>query len=230
MKAKIFTCVAIFFIVFTQASGQGRLRADTRVHPGLAAGVGLNTILGKDYWGENLDNKFLLVFNAGADLNIPLPFIPDLYVQPGLLFSVKGARQDIITDDITKTVKLSYIEVPVNVLFRPQLGDGHLLVGAGPYAAYGILGKERTKTGAIITELSVKFTNEAIDKPTSYVYYRGLDAGANIFAGYELFNGIFFQLNVQAGLLSINSDYGLPNDKTAKRNFGFGLSAGYRFQ
>ncbi|MGB8490691.1 MAG: outer membrane beta-barrel protein [Bacteroidales bacterium] len=229
MIAKIFTGAAIFLLVFTQASGQGRLRADTRVHPGLTAGVGLNTIVGNDYWGNNLGNKFLLVFNGGGNVNIPLPFIPDLYVQPGVLFSVKGARKDII-DTITRTVRLSYIEVPVNVLFRPQLGDGHMLLGAGPYAAFGVVGKERTKTGARITELTVKYTNDVIDKPTTYVYYRGFDAGANIFIGYELFSGIFFQMNGQFGLLKINPDYKVSSDKAEMRNFGFNLSAGYRFQ
>jgi hypothetical protein len=75
----------------------------------------------------------------------------------------------------------------------------------------------------------VKYLADASEEPTTYVYYRGLDAGANIFFGYEFYNGILLQLNGQMGLLKVNSDYGLPNDKTSKKNMGFGLSVGYRF-
>ena len=227
MKTKFFTFALILLVLFPQAYSQKKRKVDTGIHFGIMGGLNLQTIMGKDYWGEKLTNKLSPGFHAGG--NIILSFGPDLYLQPGFLFSVKGARQDIITDNITKTTRLSYIEVPVSVLFRPQLGDGHILLGAGPYAAYGVMGKERTKTGAITTELTVKYLNNAADKPTSYVYYRGLDAGANIFVGYELYGGLFCQLNAQMGLLKLNCDYDLPNDQASKTNTGFGLSVGYRF-
>ncbi|HZK92717.1 MAG TPA: hypothetical protein VFC67_00815, partial [Prolixibacteraceae bacterium] len=61
-------------------------------------------------------------------------------------------------------------------------------------------------------------------------YYKALDAGANAFVGYEMVNGIFCQLNMQLGLLKINSEYSdYPDDKTSVKNTGFGLSTGYRF-
>jgi hypothetical protein len=64
------------------------------------------------------------------------------------------------------------------------------------------------------------------------MYLRPFDAGANIFAGYELPVGLFFQLNAQLGLLNINPDYegeGTSEDKSSLKNTGFSLSAGYRF-
>jgi hypothetical protein len=227
MKTKFFTIAVILLVLIPEANAQKKHKVDTGIHFGILGGLNLQTITGKDYWGEKLNNNLFPGFHAGG--NVILSFGPDLYVQPGLLFSVKGARQDIITDNITKTTRLSYIEVPVNILYRPQFGDGHILLGAGPYAAYGVVGKERTKTGPITTELTVKYLNNAADKPTSYVYYRGLDAGANIFVGYELYNGLFCQLNGQMGLLKVNCDYNLPNDQASKKHTGFGLSVGYRF-
>jgi hypothetical protein len=227
MKTKLFSFLLIVLLFFPQANAQKRRKADTGVHIGILGGCSLQTFIGKDYWGEKLDNKFVPGFHGGG--NVILHIGPDLYLQPGLLFTIKGAKQNIITDNIAKTVSLSYVEVPLNVLFRPQLGDGHILLGLGPYAAYGIKGNERTKSGTITIEIPVKYLADAAEEPTTYVYYRGPDAGANIFIGYEFYNQIFCQLNAQMGFLKINSDYGLPNDNTLKKNLGFGLSAGYRF-
>ncbi len=36
-------------------------------------------------------------------------------------------------------------------------------------------------------------------------------------------------MNTQMGLYKINPDFELSDDKTSKKNIGFGLSAGYRF-
>jgi hypothetical protein len=227
MKTKLFAFILTLLVIFPQAYAQSRRKIDTGIHFGILGGINLHTITGKDYWGEKLNNNLFPGFHAGG--NVILNFLPDLYLQPGLLLTVKGAKQNIITDNITKTTRLTYIEVPLNILYRPQLGDGHILLGAGPYAAYGIVGKERTKTGPITTELTVKYLNNAADRPTSYVYYRGLDAGANILIGYELYNGIFCQLNGQMGLLKLNCNYDLPNDQAFKKHMGFGLSVGYRF-
>lgn len=227
MKTKLFAFVLVLIFIFPQTFAQKRRKTDTGIHFGILGGAGLQTFIGTDYWGEKLNNDFNPGFHGGG--NVILRFGPDLYFQPGLLFSMKGTKQNIITDNIIKTISLSYLEVPLNVLFRHQLGDGYILLGLGPYAAYGITGNERTKTGPITVELSVKYLADAAEEPTSYVYYRGPDAGANFFVGYEFYNQIFCQLNTQMGLLKINSDYGYPNDITSKKNFGFGLSAGYRF-
>jgi hypothetical protein len=227
MKTRLFALVLIFTVLVPQTFAQKRRKVDTGIHIGILGGGGMQTLTGTDYWGAKLDNKLTPGFHVGG--NVILSIFPDFWLQPGILFSVKGARQNIITDDITKTVSLSYIEVPLNLLYRPQLGDGHLLLGLGPYGGYGVLGRERVKSGTITTELIVKYLTDASEEPTTYVYYRGLDAGANIFFGYEFYNGILLQLNGQMGLLKVNSDYGLPNDMTSKKNTGFGLSVGYRF-
>jgi hypothetical protein len=227
MKTRLFAFTVIFVLFNLHTFAQKKVKVDNGVHFGILGGCSLQTFIGKDYWGDRLDNKFTPGFHGGG--NVILNIGTDLYLQPGLLFSVKGATQNIIAGNITKTISLSYLEIPLNLLFRPPLGDGHILLGFGPYAAYGITGNEKTRTGSLTTELSVKYLADAAGKPTNYVYYRGPDAGANIFVGYEFFSQIFCQLNAQMGLLKINSNYGYPNDMTSKKNFGFGLSAGYRF-
>jgi hypothetical protein len=227
MKNKLFTLILILILVVPQTFAQKKRKVDTGIHFGVLGGFSFQTFMGKDYWGESLDNKLTPGFHVGG--NVSFRIISDLYVQPGLAYSMKGSKQNIITDDITKTTMLSYIELPVNIVYRPQLGDGHLLIGAGGYGGCGISGRERTKSGTITIELPVKFLDDASEEPTSYAYYKRFDAGVNALLGYELYNGIFFQVDGQLGLMKINSDYGLPNDQTSKKNFGFGVSAGFMF-
>ena len=228
MKTKLSGVILILFVLLPQASGQmKRAKADAGVSFGVQAGLGVQTFIGENYWGDNLDNKLIPGFHAGA--NVIIPVIGDLWIQPGVNLSIKGSKQHIVIDDISKTTNLGYVEVPLLVLYRPQMGDGHILLGAGPYGAYGLMGNERTKIGSVTTELKVRFRDDAAGAPASYVYYRGIDAGAAALIGYELYNGFFAHLNGQIGLLKLNSDYGLPNDQTAKKNLGFSLSAGFRF-
>jgi len=228
MKTKLFGVILILFVLVPQASGQmKRVKADAGVRFGALAGGGVQTFIGENYWGDKLDNKLNPGFHAGA--NAIIPVIGDLWIQPGVNFSFKGSRQHIVIDDITKTTNLGYVEIPLFILYRPQLGDGHLLFGAGPYGAYGLMGNERTKIASVTTELKVRFKDDAAGEPATYVYYRGIDAGAGALIGYELYNGFFAHLNGQMGLLKLNSDYGLPNDQTVKKNLGFSLSAGFRF-
>lgn len=228
MKTKLFGVILILFVLLPQASGQmKKVKADAGVHFGVLAGGGIQKFIGENYWGDNLDNSLSPGLHVGA--NAIIPVIGDLWIQPGVNLSIKGSRQHIVIGDITKTTNLGYVEIPLLVLYRPQLGDGHLLFGAGPYGAYGLMGNERTKIGSVTTELKVKFKADAAGEPGTYVYYRGIDAGAAALIGYELYNGLFAHLNGQLGLLKLNSDYGLPNDQTAKKHLGISLSAGFRF-
>jgi len=229
MKTKLLTLSAI--LIFSTLALQAQIGF------GLLGGVNFQNINGKDNNGDNLENGLLTGFHAGVNINIPVA--PDFYFQPGLLFSVKGAKNDFFSPevkasgDFVTTTKLSYIEMPLNLLYRPQLGKGYILLGFGPYIAYGIGGSENSDFGSSISyERGVKFKNSVTNflELLENAYYRPFDAGANIFFGYELSMGVFCQLNAQLGLLKINPDYGWVTDnKASYKNTGFGLSIGYRF-
>jgi hypothetical protein len=191
---------------------------------GVRAGVNLQNINGRDAGDDKLENKLAPRFHVGVNAEIPIA--PEFYVQPGLLFSTKGAKLD---DNFAGDPKLnlSYIEVPVNFLYKPTLGTGKLLVGFGPYFAYGIGGKLKTDGN----DTDVKFKNKvkAGDDP-DLIYFKPFDAGANILFGYEFSNRFSAQLNAQLGLVNINSDYdAIPDTDARSANTGFGLSVGYRF-
>lgn len=229
MKARLLFYGLLLFLIIPQTLAQDiEEEEDPGIQFGIQGGLSLQKFAGTDYWGDKLSENSAPGIHAGG--NMILPVFHNFYIQPGLLYSVKGSKQAIITDNITKTVFLSYIELPLNILFRPQAGTGHLLIGAGAYIGYGISGRERTKTSTFTIEVPVKFIADASGEPTSYAYYRPFDAGGNFCIGYELYGGILFQLDVQIGMMELNSDYGLTNDQTVKKNRGFGFSVGYRFK
>lgn len=191
---------------------------------GIRAGVNLQNLNGKAADGDRLENKLVPRFNVGVNAEIPVA--TDFYLQPGLSFATKGAKYESgLTGDDKLT--LSYIELPINFLYKPTLGAGKLLIGFGPYVAYGIGGKIKTDMG----DFDVKFKGDvdAGDDPDK-AYFKPFDAGANLLFGYELSNRISAQLNAQLGLVNILPDYsGVPDSDARAANTGFGISIGYRF-
>lgn len=226
MKTKLFSLVMILTLTGSMAMAQGT----SKMSFGLKGGVNLQNLTGKDYSGDKLENDLLIGYHAGVDVQIPIA--PQFYFQPGLLYSMKGAKNtySVLGTDYTSTTKISYIEMPLNLVYKALLGKGYFMLGFGPYVGYGFSGKVLTEGGSISTDQKIKFQNvvETGDDPT-VPYYKAFDIGGNIFAGYELANGIFFQFNTQLGMVKINPEYKiLTDDKSIVKNTGFGLSLGYR--
>jgi len=230
MKTKLLTLSAI--LLFSSLALQAQIGF------GLLGGVNFQNINGKESNGDKLSNGLLVGFHAGVNVNIPV--VENFYLQPGLLFSVKGARNNFFNmpvkasnDGYNTTTKISYIEIPLNFLFRPQVGNGYVLLGFGPYVAFGIGGSQKFESGTLSYEQKIAFKNEITESDVfdlNNAYFRRIDAGANIFFGYEMPMGVFLQLNAQLGLLKINPVHSWDSgDETAYKNTGYGLSIGYRF-
>lgn len=224
MKIRLFILTLIFLFAILPLFARQAANPDSKIRPGIYGGVNLQNIYGKKYDGDRLENDLIFGYHAGVIVTIPLA--ADIYLQPGLALSAKGSKQEIL-ENTFRITNLSYLEVPLNLLYRPQLGNGHILLGAGPYFAVGVFGNQKDKSdGDEIGDLKVKFKNST---DTDYAYYKPLDIGGNILFGYEFYSGIFVQLNAQLGLYKINPDFDISDDKTSKKNIGFGLSFGYRF-
>jgi len=185
---------------------------------GLRGGVNFQTINGKDASDNDLDNGITTGIHLGVNAEIPVG--TGSYFQPGILYSMKGAEAK--NTDI-KT-KLSYIEIPLNFVYKPVLGTGNMLLGFGPYVAFGIDGK--IDNNGVDTDIDFVSDYEP-NNPNPYQLKR-FDAGGNLLAGYEFANKLSFQLNAQLGLVNINPEIS-SSDKTKLRNTGFGVSLGYRF-
>ena len=135
--------------------------------------------------------------------------------------------------DYNTTTRISYIDLPLHLLFKPEFGNGHILVGFGPYVAFGIGGTQTVDYGSLPSlEQKIKFKGDITQEEywdLDNAYYRRFDAGADIFAGYELSMGLWFRLNAQLGLLDMIPDVDQYNNDSFLKNTGFGLSVGYNF-
>ena len=197
---------------------------------GIRGGVNLQNINGKDASGDQLENEIITGFHVGliGEANI----VPTFYFQSGLLFSTKGAKStdELLGQSITSTVKTGYLEVPFHLVFKPMLGNGHFVLGFGPYVAFGVTGNAKIESGGNDVDWDVEFKNTVEASDNDEVYYiKRFDAGGNLFFGYEFAGGLSFQVNTQLGMVKINPEYSGINDDTKWNNTGFGLSAMYRF-
>jgi hypothetical protein len=225
MKTKLISIALALVLSISFMIVQGQDNPRTSV--GVLGGINFQNLNGKDFSGDKLENDMILGFHAGINLQIPI--VPEFYFQPGLLFSTKGAKNT--NGIIENTYKLSYIELPLNLLYRSLVGNGYILVGFGPYISYGIMGKVNYVSGSVTVDSDIEFQNVVeVGDPLLTTYFKPLDAGGNVFVGYEMAGGLFFQLNTQFGMLNIHpEDKRFPDGKNEIRNTGFGLSLGYRF-
>ena len=211
MKRIVLLTVASFLAFGITAGAQGL---------GVNAGVNFfNQTIKAD--GEKFDDtKIKTGFQIGVDYEIGVA--PDFYFAPGLMFATKGAKiqEDFLGDEYTSKWGLNYLEVPLNLVYKPVLGTGNLIVNFGPYLGYGIGGKVKAEFGDEDFEEDINFgSGEDYDlKP--------FDMGANIGFGYQLGMGLSFKLNAQLGLINILPDG--DSDNLVKNN-GFAFSVGYRF-
>jgi hypothetical protein len=222
MKTKVivFTAALLSGVVIAQAQSTTVATTGGTTF-GLRAGVNFQNLNGEDGSGDDLENKLKTGFHIGVNAEIPIA--PEFYIQPGLLFSTKGAKADDAAD--TK-ININYLELPVNFLYKPVLGTGKLLLGFGPYAGYAIGGKIKSDNG----DVDLEFDSEVSPTdPDAYRTLKRFDFGANFLVGYEFTNRFSAQLNAQLGLVNINPEYtGMDTDAKTK-NTGFGVSLGYRF-
>jgi hypothetical protein len=225
MKTRQASLILIFTLFVSVSMAQSGAIGKTSF--AVLGGVNFQNLNGEDNSGKKLENDLIIGYHFGVNAQIPVA--PEFYFQPGLQFSTKGAKNTVSA--LTSTYKLSYVELPLNFVYKGQLSNGFFMVGLGPYVAYGVGGKTMYEGGSTSSESDIKFKNEVVSgDPLTTVYIKPFDAGGNIFFGYEMAGGLFIQLNAQLGMLDIRPDsYLNPNDSSTLKNTGYGLSLGYRF-
>jgi hypothetical protein len=223
MKNRLLSIVLLLVLSASYAIAQ----EESKVSFGILGGVNFQNLKGKLSSGDKLDNDMLLGFHGG--INVQIPIAAGVYLQPGLLYSLKGAKN---TNNLsTETTKIAYLEIPLNLMYKADLGKGFFMLGFGPYVAYGINGNVKNESGSVTIDRDIEFKDVvAITDPLTVPYYKAFVMGANAFVGFETAGGLFLQLETQFGLVNINpEDKRILSDKSSKKNTGFGLSLGYRF-
>ena len=214
---------AALLFACTAAKAQSTMSTSNAAKPvsvQIRAGVNFQNINGK-VAGVDADGDLLTAFHAGVE--VPIMIAPEFYLQPGALYSMKGAKDKNSSD---KT-QISYVEVPINFVYKPMLGMGNLILGVGPYVAFGIGGKLKSSSG----DEDIKFDNDiTLVQAAADPYLKRMDFGGNLLAGYQLSSGLLFQLNAQLGMSNIFPKInGSSNNDYKLKNTGFGISLGYAF-
>lgn len=233
MKKK-FLIVAFVSMMSIGAIAQGK--GSVAENPGgliIKGGLNLANISGAP--NSRIDEAHALKsFQVGIVYDIPLA--EAFSIQPGLLYTGKGAKTQLGQQGnafyYRATSNPKYLEIPVNFVGKVALTqNSSFYIGAGPYAAMGINGKNKVDK-YILGAHSSSSENIAFskDNPTTaqeenYAYgkIKRFDYGLNALAGLE-FTRFTVGANYGYGLVNINS--GTDNnasDKGKNRVWSFTL-------
>ena len=115
---------------------------------GVRAGLNISNI-GGEYGpdsGDELDLDSRAGFHIGGIVDIPIT--NGFYVQPGLLFTTRGAKDSFsysetgYSEEATTKYKPMYLEIPVLASFRADVSRSvNVQVNVGPHFAFGLGGK-----------------------------------------------------------------------------------------
>jgi hypothetical protein len=166
---------------------------------GIAPVAGLNLA---NLAGEGADGNMKIGVHVGVlkDFSISDKFS----IQPGLLFSTKGTKMKFDLGPLGEqefNYTLTYLEIPINAVYRFGGEDGGFMLHGGPYLGY-LLGAK-------------------LDETSGTDGMKKMDFGINVGAGYQLPMGLFFRAQYGLGLASIYED------GESVTNRVIGISVGY---
>lgn len=210
---KIFLCAAVISLMSFGAMAQSKT-SPNRGGFIIKGGVNFANISVTDNGRVDQANN-LTSFHAGIGYDVPLSDFFSL--QPGLIFTGKGAKTQLGDETDNFYYKASsnpmYLELPLNFVGKIPVGEySKFFIGAGPYAAAGIAGKNKAEIHTIgVVSNSNKNIVYSNDDPTTsqeenygYGKLKKFDYGINALAGIE-FPKFNIGANYGYGLVKINS-------------------------
>lgn len=205
---KVFLATAAMFLaigVFAQGQPLGF---------GLKAGVNFPKY---NFSGSKSDYETNSTTNFHVTAFLDAPLSSNFSVQPGISLQGKGA--ELHSSELgTYKQNTMYIEVPVNFAVKfPVQNAGNFFLGAGPYVAFGISGKNKYDSDWGSTKTDFEFDKDGTLK--------GTDFGVNFMGGFQLANGFLIHGGYGLGLTDIrgsNNEY-FPEDRLTNRVWTVGL-------
>lgn len=180
------------------------------------------------------DANMLTSFHVGLGFDAPLA--PGLSLQPAILFTGKGSKTEQGSTSSSYYFKSIsnplYVEMPLNLVGKIPLSEyTRLYLGAGPYAAMGVGGKNKVE-GKVIgvasnSDKNIVFSNDnpftRPEENAGYGKLKRFDYGLNAVAGLD-FNKFTIGANYGYGLAKINSNStNNANDKGKHRVLSLSL-------
>ncbi|WP_020594963.1 porin family protein [Spirosoma panaciterrae] len=151
---------------------------------------------------NNYSTKGILGFQAGLLLDVPLG--TSLGLRPQLMYSGKGCMVGT-----SASLKVNYLEIPVDVLYKIPTSSGQFLLGGGAYFGYAMGGKFGSRDAKIGNAQNDDFTTA--------------DFGLRFSTWYDLSSGLTLNAFFNLGLSDINPTIDLPKETIKNRTFGIGV-------
>jgi hypothetical protein len=153
-------------------------------------------------------------FTFGGFYRMPLG--QSLAFQPELNWIQKGGKEkiDFLGEEISTSVILNYIEVPLYFLYTGGNTSG-FYGGIGPSFNFGMSGKLKAEYDGESEEEDIKFGED----------YKGFHVGINAQAGYSLPSGLLFNAFVSQSIT--NSAPEEEGDDVKANMFTFGVRVGF---
>lgn len=124
------------------------------------------------------------------------------------------------TGVMSRSATANYIELPLLFSYYVRTGEGRYIVfSAGPYLAYGLTGRQKTKGDAVQTGSEKLFYEKNTFRQSGTHRF---DAGVQTMAGYQFPSSL---------ILGIEADWGVTKFNTAgKRNVSALISLSYKLR
>ncbi|MEY8685286.1 porin family protein [Bacteroides sp. AN502(2024)] len=171
-------------------------------------------------------------FNVGVGMEYQ--FTEMWSIQPSLMFSAKGAKQDFSQngEKYESTYSPMYLELPIMAAARFAVAENqNIVVKAGPYLAYGIGGKVKNSwsDGEESAEVKYDIFKDTKDEDGDiYAAAKKFDLGIGVGVAYEI-NKFFVDLTGSFGLTKLCDGINAKGEKTSVKNMNFSIGVGYKF-
>lgn len=220
-----------FLLTFILLLGINTKAQDSPLRFGIKAGINLSNATIDN---KKADSKLKVGYQIGA--TVDYSFTREWLIQSGLSFTTKGSKIDDFYAGrmeggdgrgTTHTFNQLYLQLPIYAAYRINVSDNfNLVIGAGPYMAYGLGGKSKEKLHkAVFGDGSTKREFDTFgdgDNGDSEQLKR-FDFGLGLNVSGE-FGKIVVGLGYEHGLLNVAAYDGLKY-----RNRSAALTLGYKF-
>lgn len=169
--------VILLFVVVCSA-----VAVNAQIQFGIKGGGNFYTFGGDDAEGEGLNSKFGI--HAGPLVNISVS--EKFKIQPELLFSIQGSKQEIANSEINWN--FNYLNLPVMAQFYVSKG---FFLETGPQIGFNLKADVKPEGGT-----AVDYSDEV----------KGIEFAWGLGAGYKVSSCFGFGARYNLGLTSINED------------------------
>lgn len=191
---------------------EGKETSGMKIKLGIKAGIAIANI-GIEYnqTPDPAPGKSITKLGVAGGFFARMPLSKKICFQPELLMIGKGMKEkDQYGSSYLYKTTITYLELPLNILYKPTTAKASFFIGGGPAPAF------------YIGNNAFYYGDGA---------FKTFDFGINVLAGYEIPIGFSFNLHYTHGLSNISKDQGTNGNpySVKMKNRCFGLMIGYVF-